>query len=414
MRFFIDAVKISYLNLTTSKLRSFLTTLGVIIGVSSVIIVVSIGNSAQALIIDQIKNNGSNLIAILPGASEEKGPPAIAFGIITTTLKNKDALAIANKNIPDIVAVAPFSTGSVLIKNRETAIQSDFQGVTADLATVENIEIDKGRFFSEAEDNGLSRIAVLGSERAKDFFPNEDPIGKNITIKNLKFNVVGVLKEKGQSGFSNNTDKTVYLPLLSAQKLILGTDYLTAVRIKVKNEDNLSVVMEEIRNILRERHKIDDPADDDFSVRSITQALNILSSVTDVLKYFLVSISAISLLVGGIGIMNIMLISVKQRIWEIGLRKAIGARKKNILFQFLTESVFLTLFGGFTGIVFGIAITYLVSVVVISLGYDWRFIVTPGSVLLSFGLSFLEGIIFGMYPAYKAGKVSPMEALRYE
>lgn len=413
MRFFIDAIKISYLNLTAAKFRSFLTTLGVIIGVSSVIIVISIGNSAQALILDQIKKNGSNLLAVLPGASEEKGPPVIAFGIITTTLKNRDAKAIATRGIPDIEAVASYVTGSVLVKNRETSIQCDFQGVNSTLLQIENIEIAEGRFFNQSEDESLARSVVLGSEKAKEFFPAEDPIGKTLTVKNLKFNVVGVLKERGQSGFSNS-DKIIYFPLLSAQKLILGIDYLNAIRIKIKNEDNLAAVMEEIRILLRERHNIESSADDDFSVRSITQALNVLSSVTDVLKYFLVAISAISLLVGGIGIMNIMLISVKQRIWEIGLRKAIGARKKNILFQFLTESVFLTLFGGLSGIAFGVLIAYLISLVVVSLGYEWRFIVTTGSILLSFGISFLVGIIFGMYPAYKAGKVSPMEALRYE
>ncbi len=414
MRFFIDAIKISYLNLTASKFRSFLTTLGVIIGVSSVIIVISIGNSAQALILDQIKKNGSNLLAVLPGASEEKGPPAIAFGIITTTLKNRDAKAIETRGIPDIEAVTSYVTGSVLIKNRETAIQSDFQGVNSNLLKVENnVEVAEGRFFNQSEDESLARSVVLGSEKAKEFFPDQDPIGKTLTIKNLKFNVVGVLKERGQSGFSN-TDKSVYIPLLAAQKLILGIDYLNAIRIKIRSEENLTAVMEEIRVLLRERHNIDDPADDDFSVRSITQALNVLSSVTDVLKYFLVAISAISLLVGGIGIMNIMLISVKQRIWEIGLRKAIGARKKNILFQFLTESVFLTLFGGLSGIAIGVLVSYLVSLVVVSLGYEWRFIVTSGSILLSFGISFFVGIVFGMYPAYKAGKVSPMEALRYE
>ncbi len=414
MRFFIDAIKISYLNLTASKFRSFLTTLGVIIGVSSVIIVISIGNSAQALIIDQIKKNGSNLIAVLPGASEEKGPPAVAFGIITTSLKNRDAKAIENSGISDVEAVTAYVTGSVLIKNRETAIQSDFQGVSSNLLQVENnVEVADGRFFSQAEDESLARSVVLGSERAKEFFPDQNPIGKTLTVKNLKFSVVGVLKERGQSGFSNS-DKSVYFPLLTAQKLIAGVDYLNAIRIKIRSEENLTTVMEEIRMIIREKHGIDDPAEDDFSVRSITQALNILSSVTDVLKYFLVSISAISLLVGGVGIMNIMLISVKQRIWEIGLRKAIGAQKKNILFQFLTESIFLTLFGGVTGILIGVGLSYLISLIVISLGYEWRFIVTTGSVLLSFSISLLVGLVFGMYPAYKAGKVSPMEALRYE
>jgi len=414
LRFLIDPIRVSYHNLNSAKFRSFLTMLGIIIGVASVIIVTSIGSSAQGLILDQIKGMGSNLIGILPGASEEKGPPATAFGITITTLKYKDYEALLNKKkVPNVTSVAAYVTGTTLVKSATETKQVNYQGVTASLIDVENIEVGEGRFFMKQEDASLVRTAVLGNTIAKDLFPNVDPIGKNITVKDQLFTVVGVLKKRGSSGFSN-TDEEMYLPLSSAQKFILGIDYLNFIRAEADQDVNIDRAIADIKATLREQHNIKNLDDDDFSVRSTAQALSVLSNVTDVLKYFLTGIAAISLLVGGVGIMNILLVSVKQRIWEIGLRKAVGAKRRDIILQFLIESIFITFSGGAVGIIFGGVIAYLASLVIVYVGYDWQFTLSVQSIFLATAIAIAIGIVFGMYPARKAGKVSPMEALRYE
>ncbi|MBM3256146.1 MAG: FtsX-like permease family protein [Candidatus Moranbacteria bacterium] len=414
MRVLFDPIKISYQNLNGAKFRSFLTMLGIIIGVASVIVVMSIGGSAQKLILSQIKGIGSNLIGILPGASEEEGPPAMALGITITTLKYKDYEALLDsRKAPDIVDAAAYVTGTALVKSPSETRQVNYQGVTASLINVENVSVEQGRFFIKQEDTNLARVAVLGSATAKDLFPNVDPVGKNIVIKDQSFTVVGVLEKRGSSGFSN-TDEEMFVPLYTAQKILLGIDHLTFIRAKVANEANVERTIADVKSTLREQHNIKDSADDDFSVRSTAQALEILTTITNVLKYFLTSIAAISLLVGGVGIMNIMLVSVKQRIWEIGLRQAVGAKKRDIVLQFLIESIFITFSGGIAGITLGGSVAFLSSLVIQKLGYEWEFSLPIQSILFATGIAILIGLIFGMYPASKAGRVSPMEALRYE
>lgn len=397
-----------------AKWRSFLTVLGIIIGVASVIIVMAIGASAQGLILDQVKGIGSNLVGILPGASEEKGPPATIFGTIITTLKYKDLQAILKKgNVPDVTNISGYVTGSATAKYQENNFSVTFQGVSSDLPNVENIKVAEGRFFMPEEETDLARVAVLGADRVKDFFPNVDPIGKTLTIKDLNFTVVGVLQKKGSSSFSN-TDQNIFVPLFTAQKLLLGIDYLNFIRAKVGSPANLSQAVADIKTTLRQNHNIKDPSDDDFTVRDTAQALSTLTSITNVLKYFLTSIAAISLLVGGVGVMNIMLIAVNQRIREIGLRKAVGARNVHIIWQFLIEAVAITLVGGIFGIIFGILIAYLAAVIIRALGNNWQFIITLQSIIVATSVTFLVGVVFGLYPARKASHVSPMEALRYE
>ena len=410
----INPIKISYKNLLSAKFRSFLTILGIIIGVASVIIVMAIGASAQSLILDQVKGVGSNLIGVLPGASEEKGPPASVLGIITTTLKYRDLEAILEKkNVPGIVDATGYVTGVATVKSQSDSFETSFQGVTSSLVNVEKSEVENGRFFTKEEDTNLSRVAVLGFKWANKLFPNEDPIGKTVTLKNFNFTVIGVLKERGSVAFSN-PDELVYVPLFTAQKTLLGIDYLNFIRAKVDSAENIALAVDDIKLTLRSQHKIKDPKDDDFSVRDTEQALSLLTNVTNVLKYFLASIAAISLLVGGVGVMNIMLISVNQRIREIGLRKAVGARNSNIIWQFLIESATITFWGGIIGIILGVAISFLAAVVIKRLGYNWDFIVTFKSIILATVVTVLIGLIFGMYPARKASRVSPMEALRYE
>ncbi|NTU66573.1 MAG: FtsX-like permease family protein [Candidatus Moranbacteria bacterium] len=407
-------IKISYKNLMAAKFRSFLTVLGIIIGVASVIIVMAIGESAQQLIIDQVQGIGVNLIGVLPGAASDKGPPASVFGIVTTTLKIDDMNAILEKrNVPNAVAASGYVSGSAVAKYESNSPTTSYQGVSASFPNIEKVELGAGRFFTSAEDSGLARVAVLGAARAEDLFGNQDPIGKVFTLKDTNFTVIGVFDKRGSSGFSN-TDELVYIPLQTAQKLMLGIDYLNFMRIEIDSSDNVDRATADVKLTLRERHRIADPSDDDFSVRSTAQALSTITNVTNILKYFLTGIAAISLLVGGIGIMNIMLISVQQRIREVGLRKAVGARRRHIIVQFLIESIFITLIGGIIGIILGIMIAFLAAVIINSLGYDWKFMITASSILVATSVSIIIGVIFGLYPARKAARISPMEALRYE
>ncbi len=409
-----DPIKIAYRSLTTSKLRFALTVLGVVIGVAAVIMVMAIGASAQKLVLSQIENVGSNLVGILPGASEETGPPASAMGIVTTTFKNDDLKALRERrNVPHLLALSGYVSGSATIESDTESFEASFQGVSPDMIEVENIAVEQGRFFAPEEESDLSRVVVLGASRAKDLFPNRDPIGETVTIKKNLFKVIGVLEERGSAAFSN-PDTMVYVPLETAQKILLGIDYLNFARGKVDAPENIERTMADITTTLRDQHDLEDDEESDFSVRSTKAALGILTNITDVLTYFLIAIASLSLLVGGIGIMNSMLISVSQRIREIGLRKAVGARPQHIIIQFLIESSFITLLGGFIGIFFGVGIAYLASLIIPQFGYDWQFLVPFSSVVIGFTVSLSIGMIFGLYPAIKASHVSPMEALRYE
>jgi len=409
-----DPIKIAIRSLSAAKLRFFLTVLGIVIGTAAVILVMSIGASAQDLILSQVQKVGSNLVGILPGASQENGPPASALGIVTTTLKNGDLDALREKrNVPNLLAVGGYVSGSASVDSPGASFQTSFQGVSSDVVSIESMEVADGRFFFPEEENDLSRVVVLGSTRASDLFPNGNPIGETVVIKDIPFRVVGVLASRGSSTFSN-PDNLIYVPLRSAQKLLLGIDYLNFIRAKVDDTRNIDTANADIESLLRDRHKLEDGEESDFSVRSTEQALQTLSSVTDVLKYFLTAIASISLMVGGIGIMNSMLIAVNQRIREVGLRKAVGARPYHIMLQFLIESGVVAGFGGLIGIALGIGIAFLASIIIPRLGYEWRFLVPGSSVAIGFFVSFLIGILFGLYPARKASKIPPIEALRYE
>ena len=397
-----------------AKFRSFLTILGIIIGIASVIIVMAIGASAQQLIIAQVSGVGSNLVGVLPGASDEKGPPASVLGIVTTTLKQSDLDAVLlKKNVPNAVAASGYVSGIGTARYKNNSRQNNFQGVSADFIDVEKNDLSSGRFFTDEEDSGLARVAVLGSNTAKELFETEDPIGKMFSLKDVNFTVVGVLAPKGGSAVSN-PDELVYMPLSTAQKILLGIDYLNFMRVKIDNPENITRAVADIKYTIRTQHRIKNPNDDDFSVRDTAQALNMVTNITNVLKYFLAGIAAISLLVGGVGIMNIMLISVTQRIREVGLRKAVGARNRHIITQFLIEAVFITLVGGIIGIIFGILISLLAAVVINALGYEWEFLISFSSIVVATMVSAAIGLLFGLYPARKAARISPMEALRYE
>ena len=381
MRFY-DPVKIAYKNLIAAKFRSFLTILGIVIGIASVIIIIAIGSSAQELILDQVKGVGSNLIGVLPGASEEKGPPASAMGVIITTLKYDDLKAILQKNnAPDVVSGAAYISGNDTVQYEDKDKNFTFQGTTASYINVENAEIDKGRFFTKEEEISLSRYAVLGSEVASDLFgADSDPIGKRIKIGKQNFEVIGVFTKRGSAAFSNQ-DTAIFMPLYTAQKVMLGVDYLNFIRVKVDSEENIDRAKLDIITTLREQHNIKKPSDDDFSVRDQKAGLDAITNITGAIKYFLA---------------------------------AIGAKNSLIMLQFLVESIFVTLLGGVIGIVIGILVTFLAAVIIQKLGYHWPFIVTMSSILLATGISLLIGIFFGLYPARKASKLNIVEALRYE
>lgn len=412
-----DPIKISYKNLMAAKLRSFLTILGIIIGVGSVVLIMAIGQSAQALILDQVAGIGSNLIGVLPGASDEKGPPAAALGIKVTTLKYDDLEALRNgKNVPEISAAAGYVMGSAAANYKENSIVASFTGTTASYIDVEDTKVSAGRFFTKDEDSNMSRTAVVGKNIVRDLFGGEDPIGKTFKMKGQSFTVVGVFEEKGSGGGfgTSSTDDSIFVPLLTAQKLLMGIDYVAFIRAKAKSADLIPYAIANVKTTLRARHNIDNPADDDFSVRDQAQAVEMITKITNVLRYFLLAIGTISLVVGGVGIMNIMLIAVNQRIREVGLRKAVGAKNKDIMLQFLIESSAISFFGGVIGIILGIVFSFVAAIVMQALQYYWPFLVSWQSMVVAALVSIGIGMIFGLYPARKAAQISPMEALRYE
>jgi putative ABC transport system permease protein len=404
-------IKMAIRGLLSNKVRAFLTTLGVIIGVSGIIVIVSVGNGAESLIVNQINSQGSNLIGILPGSSEKDEPPAAVFGIIITTLKNSDIIAL--KDIPHVAAVSGYNktVESILYRNRK--MESTINGVFAEYPLVENTIIEEGRFFNNADDESLQKVVVIGSDVRKELFGEEPPIGKQIKIHNHSFRVIGVLKERGASGFASN-DSHVFIPSQTMQKLVLGINYLAMARVKVDDSVNINEVLVNARGIIRMRHGITNPDDDDFLASSQAQVLKTLMTVTGSIKLFLAAIAFIALVVGGIGIMNVMYIAVTERTREIGLRKALGARRKDIMKQFLVEAVVTTGVGGIIGIVIGTGVSFLIAIVMQGLGYSWDYIVTVDSVLYASMIIAGIGIIFGYAPAGRAANFNAIEALRYE
>ncbi len=395
-----------------NKMRSFLTMLGIIIGIMSVIIVMSVGAGAQSLIINQVSSLGSNLVGVLPGKSDEKGPPASAFGVVITSLKSDDIQELLKED-PHFIAATGYVKGTDTVAWGDQKTDTTFVGVNADLPNVEDAAVEKGRFFSDDEDKGSDKVAVIGSQVAKDLFGDQDPLGQTIKIKKTTFSIIGVMKMRGTSGFQNQ-DNQIFVPLSTAQKLLLGIDYISFARLKVDNAANVNDSMDQAGTILRERHKIDRPEDDDFSVRSMAQGLDAITKITDALKFFLVAVASIALIVGGVGIMNIMLAAVQERTREIGLRKAVGAKNSHIVQQFLIETVMITFIGGLLGIILGVLVSYFVAKVAQGMGYSWDFVVPIPAILLGCFVSIGIGLIFGITPARHASKLDPIEALRYE
>lgn len=404
-------IKLAIRGLLVNRMRAFLTVLGIIIGVSGIIVIVSVGNGAESLIVNQIRSVGSNLIGVLPGGTDNEGPPAALFGVVVTTLKNQDIEAM--KEIPHIEAVSGYNktVEQIVYKNRKT--ESTINGVYTGYPFIEDALVVQGRFFSESEDARLARVVIIGSAVKNELFDEGNPIGENIKIHKHNFKVIGVFEERGASGFEN-TDSHVFIPSKTMQKIVLGINHVSLARVKVEDAQYVEQTVATIKNILRTRHGITNPSDDDFTVSSMAQGLSMLQNVTGSIKLFLTAIAFIALIVGGIGIMNVMYVSVTERTHEIGLRKALGAQQEDILKQFLIEAVTITGVGGAIGIVFGVLVSLLIALVIQQMGYSWDFIVTPDSIIYaSFAIAVI-GITFGYAPARKAAKYRAIEALRYE
>lgn len=388
--------------------------LGIMIGVAAVIIIVAIGNGAQSLILSQLESLGTNKIGVFPGKSEEDGPPTSVMGIVVTTLTYEDALAI-KEEVSGIRAVVAYSNESASVQWRSNSYVTDIKGVNAEYLEVEGGKTETGHFFTERQERNMARVAVLGSAVKEELFGPSEAVGKTVKIKNHPFRVIGVMEERGNVAFQDYDDQ-ILVPISAAQKLIKGVDHVDLIRSEVEDESKMDRTKQEIEVLLRDRHNIEDRSgeSDDFTVRSSAEALEVINTITDAIRYFLVAMAALSLLVGGIGIMNIMLVNVTERTKEVGLRKAVGARNVDIIYQFLIETVVITLVGGTIGMLIGILLSAGIAAVINNLGYYWEFSVSPLSVVVAMGVSAAIGLVFGIYPAKKASELTPLEALRYE
>lgn len=405
-----DTLQETYTALSANKVRSGLTILGIVIGISSVIAMVSIGTGASNSISSSINSLGSNLLQISPGAQRTAGGFSASAGRGgAKTLTQADADAISS-NVTGVVAVASEVSGRYQITAKGTNTNTTVNGVTSNYPEVRNIEVAEGSFISDTQNNSASKVAVLGPTTRDDLFGEnaEGVVGQSIRIKGMEFKVIGVTVAKGGSGFSN-ADDIIYIPTKSAQRFLSGDQYLTTIDVQTTDADVMTQVQADVTALLLDRHNISDATQADFSVLNQADLLSSASSITTTLTYLLAAIGGISLLVGGIGIMNMMLTTVTERTREIGLRKAIGARKSDISKQFLIEAIMLTLIGGTIGIALGWLISFgvnLTGLVATS--------VSLSSIVIAFGVSALIGIVFGYYPARRAAGLNPIEALRYE
>jgi putative ABC transport system permease protein len=413
----LESLRLASRALTANKLRAALTMLGIIIGVGAVITLMSAGEGVSAYIEEQFQGIGSNLLFVIPGSAEEAttGPPGMRAG--GGELTNGDVEALRDPvRAPDVAAVSPqlFRTTIVATAQRDTIPQ--VQGVTPEFADVRNWYPEVGVFISQEDMNSRARVALLGKTVVEDLFPdNPYPLDQTVKINGVPFRVIGVLEEKGGSQFSDE-DNSVLVPLSTAQTRLFpsrsrsGEHKVTAILVEAVGEERMEAATEQVASILRERHAIDFSDEDDFSIISQSDIINVFGQITDVLTIFLGAIAGISLLVGGIGIMNIMLVSVTERTREIGLRKAVGARRQDILWQFLIEAMMLSLVGGLVGIGLGATGAEIISALV----DDFRAIVSPQAVLLATTFSAAVGLFFGIYPARRASLLNPIDALRYE
>ncbi len=402
-----------------NPLRTGLTLLGLIIGITTVIIVFSAGEGVRGLLLGQLDAFGTDTINTeikVPNnktgtASDSQSSNAIASGVQVTSMTLGDMEAVSK--LPNIVT----GYGAVL-SQEQASVGNELRnayvfGVSGTYLDIDSTKIAEGRFFSEAEDRSLASVVILGSGMKEKLFGDSDALGKRIRLRQEDFTVIGVAEPKGAVMFIN-FDDYIYMPIRTLQKKLMGTDHISYMIHKMQNPNQGEVTVEDINDLMRRRHNITDPARDDFSVTTMAEAMDTLNTITDALTFLLLAIVVISLIVGGVGIMNVMYVAVTERTMEIGLRKAVGATRSNIMRQFLIEAILLTLVGGVIGCALGTGIAYLISVVAQALGFSWQFLVPLKAFIVALSFSAIFGIVFGVTPARAAAKLDPIEALRTE
>ena len=400
-----ESFLMAWASLIANKMRSILTMLGIIIGVAAVIALVSIGNGVKQQVSDSISSLGSNLLMVMPGAPRTPGVRPTASS--QRSLKEGDYKAIAK--LDGVAAASPFTSNSYVAIYQSNNWTTTVSGVSPSLQTINNLTMKDGRFITEKNVQNRERVAVVGSTIVKNLFGNEDPVGKDIRVKNIPFKIIGVLESKGNSSMGEDQDDVVYIPYTTAMERVQGVDYLRMVYVSANDDNGINRLQADIENLLRVRHNIKDSNLDDFNIRNMQSIMETMQQTTSTLTLFLGAVAAISLVVGGIGIMNIMLVSVTERTREIGIRKALGATYNVIVTQFLIEAVVISLMGGIIGIIFGIGASQLISKF-----SGMSTVLSMPTIFLSFGFSIAIGLVFGVYPARKAARLNPIDALHYE
>jgi putative ABC transport system permease protein len=403
---FVESVKIALDGLKANKLRAILTMLGIIIGVAAVIAMVSIGMGVRSKVESSIAGLGSNLLIVTPGTGPNNGAKQAAGSGITLTAKDAEAIM---REVSGVNLVAPSVSRQYQVVYGNQNWTTSIQGSTPEIMGVKSFALESGTFFSNSDVEARARIAVLGKTVADNLFGGMNAIGQSIRINKAPFRVVGVLESKGQSSGGMDQDDTVIIPLTTAQERLLGINYVQNINIQAASTEVINQVQEDTTALLRVRHHIAANAPDDFTVRNLVAVMATAGEATNTITLLLANIAAISLLVGGIGIMNIMLVSVTERTREIGIRKALGARFRHILLQFMIEAMVIGVTGGIIGILFGIGAAMAISIVA-----GWQTVVSLPAIVLAFFFSVLVGLFFGLYPARKAALLDPIEALRYE
>jgi putative ABC transport system permease protein len=397
-----ETVRSAWRSLVSNRLRTALTALGMIIGVAAVVAVLAVGEGARSSVETRIRALGSNLLTIRPESGRQG---AVRSGNVTT-LTRKDAEALGQ--LPGIAAVAPEAGSSGQIRYRTENHSSSVNGVTAEYLTVRSLNVSSGLAFGTLDDQQRARVTILGVNIARKLFGNAPPLGERIQINGIAFRVVGILEEKGDTGFSS-PDDLVLIPLSTLQGVLTGQDHLSSINLQLENEDQTAAVKAQVENLLRLRHRLRADEENDFEVRSQTEMLETMGAITGTFTALLGSVAMVSLLVGGIGIMNIMLVSVRERTREIGVRMAVGARRRDVLLQFLVEAVVVSIAGGAAGIAFG----YLAAMLIARFA-GWDTIVPVYGVVLAVCVSVAIGLVFGVGPARRAARLDPVEALRQE
>ena len=403
-----NVLRIAIKAIRRNKIRSGLTMLGVIIGVASVIAMIALGSGARASIDQQIQSQGTNVIFVSSGSFGRPGGGAVRGGAGTvTTLTLDDAKAIAD--LPEVTRASPMVRGRAQVIAADQNWNTSVEGGNEDYLAIRNWSLASGENFTARDVLVAEKVCVLGDTVVRNIFPDQDPVGQVIRVKNLPFRVLGVLAPKGQGQFGQDQDDVIIAPYTTIQKKLLGITYIQQVYVSAANSDQVEQVAVEITRVMRQRHRITNPDEDDFTVRTVEEIAATRVQMANTMTGLLMSVASVSLLVGGIGIMNIMLVSVTERTREIGLRMAVGARTRDILRQFLAEAVSLSVVGGVMGIALGVLVSQ-----VMTWRLGWPTMITSASILVAFAFAGAVGIFFGYYPAHKAANLDPIEALRYE